>query len=214
MPRKKISDIVEGLVLELFQQGYSQSRIVHVLQLHGINISQPTLSNVKRKVSRQRNSESKITIFPTKSRLSASIVNQVIKKIDIDNPSTQCAIAKSLHIVQSSVSDIIKNAVFVLRKKRKVQSLTMSNIMKRRKRSRRLYLHLANHRYKKFITTDESWFYLVGVPGKCKVYYIKKSDPNYDRIIIQQDTSRPKDAMVWGDVSTRDKITLFCSTWR
>ena len=57
MPRNKISDIVEGHVLELLHQGYSQSRIVHVLKLNGINISQPTLSNVKRRVGRQRNSE-------------------------------------------------------------------------------------------------------------------------------------------------------------
>ena len=115
MSRNKISDIVEERVLELLHQGYSQSRIVHTLKLNGIKTSQPTLSIVKRKVGRQQNSESKIKNFQTISRLPASIVNQVIKKIDIDNLPNQHAIAKSLHIAQSSVSNIIKNARFVLR---------------------------------------------------------------------------------------------------
>ena len=140
MPRNKISDIVEERVLELLHQGYSQPQIVHILKLDGINISQSTVSNVKRKIGHQRNPESKIKIFRTKSRLPRSIVNKVIKKIDINNPPTQRAIAKSVQIAQSSVSNIIKNARFILRKKRKVQNLTSSNIIKRGKRSRRLYL--------------------------------------------------------------------------
>ena len=66
MPRNKISDIVEGRALELLHQGYSQPRIVHILKLDGINISQSTVSNVKRKIGRQQNSESKIKIFSNK----------------------------------------------------------------------------------------------------------------------------------------------------
>ncbi|CAF5224442.1 unnamed protein product, partial [Rotaria magnacalcarata] len=96
------------------------------------------------------------------------------------NPPTQRAIAKSLHIAQSSVSNIIKNAAFVLRKKRKVQSLTSSNIMKRQQRSHRLCHQLANQRCKQFITTDESWFYLDGVQGKRQVSILK----NLIRIMI------------------------------
>lgn len=71
-----------------------------------------------------------------------------------------------------------------------------------------LYRQLANQRYKNFITTDESWFYLDGTRGKRKVCYIKKSDPDYDRMIIQQNTSRPKGFMVWGGVSSKGKTTL------
>ena len=88
MLRNKISDIPEGRVLELLHQGYSQSRIMNILKLNEINISQPTLSNVKRKVGRQRNSGSKIKNFRTKSPVPASIVDQAIKNIDIDNPLT------------------------------------------------------------------------------------------------------------------------------
>ncbi|CAF2021227.1 unnamed protein product [Rotaria magnacalcarata] len=41
-----------------------------------------------------------------------------------------------------------------------------------------------------------------------KVCYIKKSDPNYERMIIQQDLSRPKGFMVWAGISSHDKTTL------
>ncbi|CAF1287268.1 unnamed protein product [Rotaria sordida] len=208
MPRNKISDIVEGRILQLLHQGFSQPRIVNILKHDGINISQPTVSNIKRKIGHQRNSKSKIKIFRKKPAQATSIVNKVIKKIDVENPPTQRAIAKSVHVSQSTISNIIKNAGFALRKKRKVQKLASSNIAKRRQRSRGLYRQLANHRYKNFITTDESWFYLDETRGKRKVCYIKKSDPNYDRMIIQQSNSRPKGFMVWGGVSSKGKTTL------
>ncbi|CAF3386669.1 unnamed protein product [Rotaria sp. Silwood2] len=178
MPRKKISDIVEGRISQLLRQGYSQPRIVNILKLDGIRVSQRTVSN------------------------------KVIKKIDVEDPPTQRAIAKDLHISQSTVSNIIKNSGFTLRKKQKVQKLTSSNIMKRRQRSFQLYLRLACGRYKKFITTDEAWFYLDGTGGRRKVCYIKKTDPDYDRMIIQQNTSRPKGFMVWGGVSSQGKTAL------
>ena len=166
------------------------------------------MSNVKRKIGRQRNSESKIKISRRKPAQTTSIVKKVIKKIDVEDPPSQRAIAKSVRISQSTVSNIIKNSGFILREKQKVQKLTSSNIMKRRQRSRQLYRRLAHHRYKKFITTDEAWFYLDASSGKRKVCYIKKTDPDYDRMIIQQNTSRPKGFMVWGCVSSKGKITL------
>ncbi|CAF1008388.1 unnamed protein product [Rotaria sordida] len=208
MPRNKISDIIEGRILQLLQQGYSQPRIIHILKVDGIHISQPTVSNVKRKIGRQRNSESKIKIYRKKPSQTTSIVNKVIKKIDVEDPPTQRAIAKSLRISQSTVSNIIKNSGFILRKKTKVHKLTSSNIIKRRERSRQIYRRLARQRYKRFITTDEAWFHLDTSSGKRKVCYIKKTDPDYNRMIIQQNTSRPKGFMVWGGVSTQDKTTL------
>ncbi|CAF4217313.1 unnamed protein product [Rotaria sordida] len=208
MPRNKISDIVEGRILELLHLRYSQPRIVNILKLDGICISQSTVSNVKRKIGRQRNSESKIKIFRKKPCQTTTIDKKVIKKIDVEDPPPQRTIAKSVHVSQSAVSRIIQNARFTLRKKKKVQKLTSSNIMKRRQRSRQLYYQLAHHRYKKFITTDEAWFYLDIMRGKRKVCYIKKSDPDYDRMIIQQNISRPKGFMVWAGVSSRGKISL------
>ena len=101
------------------RQGYSQCRIVNILKLDGINGAQSTVSNVKRKIGRQRNSETKISIIREKSQLATSIVNKVFKKIDVDHPPTQRAIGKSLHISQSSVSRIRKNAAFIVEKNEK-----------------------------------------------------------------------------------------------
>ena len=112
---------------------------MNVLKLNRIYISQPTVSNVKRKIRRQRNSESKIKISRRKPAQTTSIVKKVIKKIDVEDRPSQRAIAKSVRISQSIVSNIIKNSGFILRKKQKVQKLTSSNIMKRRQRSRQLY---------------------------------------------------------------------------
>jgi hypothetical protein len=137
-----------------------------------------------------------------------SIESKVIKKIDVDNPPTQRFIAKYYHASQSTISRIIKRNNFVLRKKQKVHKLTSSNAEKRRRRAYGLYRQLANLLYKNFITTDESWFYLDGTQGKRKVCYIKKSDPNYERMIIQQDSSRPKGFMVWAGISSHGKTYL------
>ncbi|CAF1373799.1 unnamed protein product [Rotaria sordida] len=174
MPRNKISDIIEGRILQLLHQGYAQPQIVNILKLDGMHVSQPTVSNVKRKIGRQRNSESKIKIFRKKPSQITSIIKKVIKKIDVEDPPTQRAIAKSVHVSQSTVSNIIKNSGFILRKKQKVQKSTSSNIMKRRQRSHQLYCQLARRRYKRFITTDEAWFYLDTTNGRRKVCYIKK----------------------------------------
>jgi len=66
MLRNTISDIVEGRFLELLHQGYFQTQIVKILKLDGIQVSQPTVSNIKRKIGRQGNSESKIKTFRKK----------------------------------------------------------------------------------------------------------------------------------------------------
>ena len=181
-----------GRILQLLHQVHSQPRIVTILKLNGIHVSQSTVSNVKRKIGCQRNSKSKIITFRKKPSQTPSI----IKKIDVEDPPTKRVIAKDLHTSQSTVSNIIKNSKFTLRKQQKVQKLTSSNIMKRKQRSLQLYRRLANGRYKKFITTDEAWFYLDETGRRRKVCYIKKTNPGYDRMINEQNTSRPKGFMV------------------
>jgi arginine repressor/hemolysin-activating ACP:hemolysin acyltransferase len=208
MPRKKIDDILEGRVLALLQLNYSQPNIVKILKNSGINISQQTVSNVKRKIGLQRNSVEKIKFSRSRPAATPSTVSKVIKAIDVEDPPTQCSIAKSCHVSQSTVSRIIKRSNFVLRKKQKVHKLTSSNAEKRRRRALGLYRQLAKHRYKNFITTDETWFYLDGTEGKRKICYIKKSDPNYERMIIQQESSRPPGFMVWAGISSHGKTSL------
>jgi predicted transcriptional regulator len=104
MPRKKISDIVEGRILQLLRQGYSQPRIVNILKLDGIHVSQPIVSNVKQKIGRQRNSESKIKIFRKKPSQTPSIIKKVIKRIDVEDPPK----------LEALISNIVYNCPFFL----------------------------------------------------------------------------------------------------
>jgi arginine repressor len=74
MPRNKISDIVEGRILGLLDLGYSQPQIMKILRHDGIQVSQPTISNIKRKIGRQRNSNTKIKFLRKKPSQTSSIV--------------------------------------------------------------------------------------------------------------------------------------------
>jgi hypothetical protein len=208
MPRKKIDDKQEGRILALLQLNYSQRQIVNILGNDGISVSQRTVFNVKRKIGLQRNSVEKIKFSRQRPVSTTSTVSKVIQQIDVKDPPTQRSIAQSCHISQSTVARIIESANFTLRKKYKVHKLTTSNAEKRRQRAIRLYRQVANHRYKNFVTTDESWFYLNGTEGKRKVCYIKKTDPDYERMIFEQDSSRPKGFMVWAGISSRGKISI------
>ncbi|CAF4324430.1 unnamed protein product [Rotaria socialis] len=136
MPRKKIDDILEGRILDLLQLKYSQRQIVKILANYEIGVSQRTIFNVKQKFARQRNSLEKI-IFSRKRPVSTS--STISKPINC---------LKNFKIGQLYSSEKIK-----------VHKLASSNVEKRRQRARRLYRQLANSCYKKFITTDESWFY-------------------------------------------------------
>lgn len=127
MLQNKISAIVEELFIKLLHQGYSQPLIVNILKLDGILVSQPIVSNVKRKIGRQRNSDFKIKICRVKPSQTPSIIKKMIENIDVENPPTQIAIAKSLHISQSIVLNIIKNTGFILRKT-KSSKITVVNL--------------------------------------------------------------------------------------
>ena len=208
MPRKKINDCLEGRILALLQLNYSQRQIVKILKQDGISVSQKTVSNVKRKIGFRRNAVGKIQFSRSRPLSTPSVISKVIQTMDVEDPPTQRSVAKSYNVSQSTISRIMKMANFTLRKKIKVHKLTPSKVEKRRRRAFRLYRQLANDRYKNFITTDEAWFYLDGTEGKRKVCYIKKTDPNYERMIIQQDQSRPKGLMVWAGISSHGKTSI------
>ena len=94
-----------------------------------------------------------------------SIVSKIIAETDVEHPPSQREITRTCRVSQSTVSRIIKSAIFVLHKKCTVHKLTPLNVGKRRPRAFRLYRQLVNHLYKKFVTTDESWFYLDSTKG-------------------------------------------------
>lgn len=71
----------------------------------------------------------KIQIHRKRPVQKSSIVKQVAEKVDVDDPSTQRAIGKSVNVSQSTICRII------IRTKRKVQKFTVSNIQKRCQRA-------------------------------------------------------------------------------
>ena len=104
----------------------------------GIRVSQQTVSNIKRNIGLQRNSVEKIKFSRQRPVAMPSTVLKVIQAIDVNDPPTQRSIAKACHASQSTISRIIKQANFTLRKKQKVHKLTSSNAEKRRRRALRL----------------------------------------------------------------------------
>ena len=138
MPRKKIDDCLEGRILVLLQLKYSQPQIVKILKKDEICVSQQTVSNIKRNIGLQRNSVEKIKFSRQRPVATPSTVLKVIQAIDVNDPPTQRSIAKACHASQSTISRIIKQANFTLRKKQKVHKLTSSNAEKRRRRALRL----------------------------------------------------------------------------
>ena len=207
MPRKKIDDECEGRILALLQLNCSQRQIVNILKNNGINVSQRTVSNIKRKIDLQQNSVEKIKFTRQRPVSTLSIVSRVIEKIDAEDLSPQRSTAQSCRISQFNVSRIIKSSNFILRKKRKVHKLTFSTTEKRHKRALRLY-RLVNYRYRNFVTTNKSWFHLDGTERKRNVCYIKKADPDYEKMILQQDSSHPKGFIVWAGISSRGKTSV------
>ena len=66
------------------------------------------LFNVKRKIGLQRNSVEKIKFSRSRPMATQSLVSNVIKHVDIDNPSTQHSLTQPCHVSQSPISRIIK----------------------------------------------------------------------------------------------------------
>lgn len=163
---------------------------------------------MKIKVGLHRNSVEKIKFSRRRSASTPLTVSKVIEQINVKDPPTQRAIAQSCRVSQSTVCTIIKSTNFTRRKKRKAHRLTTSTVEKRHKRAFRFCRQLVTYSYKNFVTTDESWFYLDGTEGKQKVCYIKETDSNYDRIILKQDSSRPKEFMVWAGIPYREKTSM------
>ena len=90
-----------------------------------------------------------------------------------------------------SVNLLSPSANFILRKKHKIHQLTLSTAEKRHKRALRLdrQFSLQKFRYIRRIVVLSRWYR--------NVCYIKKTDPDYERMILQQDSSRPKGLMVF-----------------
>ena len=87
-------------------------------------------------------------------------------------------------------------------KKRRVYTFSLNSKMKRAKRSWKLYLLPNNKKWKKYITTDEAWFYLSNCDGQRKVQYVGRGESESTRIPYYTKPSFVKGVMVRAGVSS------------
>ncbi len=96
----------------------------------------------------------------------------------VDNPDqpTQQQMATKFGVSKRHLRRVIsKKLVKKTVKKPKGHYLSEAMIEKRRLRSWPLYRTLSQDKWKKFITTDEAWFYLNNTGGKSRIEYISRS---------------------------------------
>ncbi|CAF4534840.1 unnamed protein product, partial [Rotaria socialis] len=77
---KKIDGGLEGRILALLQLKYSQPQIVKILKKDGINVSQQTISNIKRNIGLQGNSAEKIKFSQQRPVATPSTVSKDVER--------------------------------------------------------------------------------------------------------------------------------------
>jgi hypothetical protein len=129
----------------------------------------------------------------------------MVEKAD---PPTQREMAKVLDVSQRTIGRNIKKLNMKLVKKPKGHALTPATILKRYKRSWPLYLRLRKDRWKRFIRSDEAWFYITNSGGKRNVQYISRFGKRSDAE-VQVHVAHPKGIMVWLAISANDVTKPF-----
>jgi len=95
MPRNKISDNIEGRILQLLRQRYAQPQIVIILKLSRLNLL-CQVSSERSGVSEIVNP--KINFFQKKPWQTTSIMAKVVKTVHVADSSTRYSIDKVLKL--------------------------------------------------------------------------------------------------------------------
>ncbi|KAF2886659.1 hypothetical protein ILUMI_19514 [Ignelater luminosus] len=90
-----------------------------------------------------------------------------------------------------------------------VHRLTKVNIEKRKKRSWDLYLYLNNGKWKKYITTDEAWFYMNKVKEIRRIQYVSRDVKHPTLEVYQRRENHSSGFMVWGGALFNGKTKLY-----
>lgn len=133
-------------------------------------------------------------------KLSPQQISTLKRKVLNPNPPTQRTLSAQYGVSQSTIGRNIKKLEIKLVKKPKGHHLNDSSVEKRYKRSWPLYRKLRKGRWKKFITSDEAFFYLHGNYGERQVQYISRHEK---RSMAQTFSTKthPKGYMVWIGIS-------------
>ena len=189
MTRRRISDLVEGIVLGLLRKKMSYRKIVAELKDMGHSVSVGAINRIHHAKGLIRNKIRNNLKIGTFQKRRTAATNDVISKIrnmiKSVNPPTQREMASKLGISQATVQRTIAKIIRQkLRKKCGVHKLNNKQIEKRRARAWRLYLRLNNGKWKNYVTTDEAMFYMGGSYGRRRVCYVKGDGTDNERWII------------------------------
>ena len=211
---KKINNETKGKIITLLKLKWSLSMIVRELQKDEIFVTRSAIQKIKKQTlgstyqQKQRNQKDKNRVY--RCTHPSWKISKLKRLVSSPNPPTLRCLVKKLKMPLTTIWRIInKKLNMKLVKKRRVHTLSLDSKMKRAKRSWKLYLLLNNHKWEKYITTDEAWFYLSNCGGQRKVQYVSRGGGESARIPYYNKPSFAKGVMVWAGVSSKGKTKLY-----
>ncbi|KAF2885874.1 hypothetical protein ILUMI_20296 [Ignelater luminosus] len=182
MAPKKIDPVVKGRVLELLNEKASYRVIKSKLNAENIQISLGVISKIKSEKNnlpkKCKKSKKRSLLGRPKSVVTNAKLNKIKRMASQINPPSQRQMGKVI-----------------------VHRLTKVNIEKRKKRSWDLYRSLNNGKWKKYITTDEAWFYMNNVNGTRRIQYVSRDLKHPTLEVYQRRQNHSSGFMVWGGAS-------------
>jgi hypothetical protein len=209
----KVSDVVRGYVIALFDAKFSYKKIIEMLKYRNVKISTFAIHKIIKNT--QNNSLNKIST-PSKQHIapkrSADTIKKVFKMVSKENPNTIRNISNKLNISLGTVHNIIhKNLNLSKRKKGKVHKLTAMQRQQRKTSCRLLYEgYLAKDRWKNIVSIDEAWFYVTDCNKKRSIYYKEKGkmDAHAQKPYTERRESFAKGFMVVAGFCYKGKLRL------
>ena len=212
MGRRRLDPIIEGEIRGLLMAKWSERKIIEEMKKKSVVISRKTLYNIKNRpqlalVSTENQPKKKIKF--------KKLSNEEFKKLknwtQNPNPKTQNEMARNLNCSQQNVSyHIKKNLNLKIKVKNSVHRLTENNVEQRRRRSLKLYKMLNNDQWKKYVTTDEAFFYVNDFNGQRKIHYVSRnmSSRKSTEFYTRKENFSPG-LMVWAGISAKGKTKLY-----
>ena len=211
MARPPASPEVRTRVPELLRHGLSYRLIQRTCNSEGMKVSLCVINRIQNGGYDEPATSSPTT--PKRAALRAMTpakLNSLANMASSSNPLTQRDMAKRLKVSQSSVcKHIHKTLQMKTRKKAKVHALTEKQQQQRHRRSLPLYRLLNNGKWRKYVTTDEAWFYVNETGGKREIQYVSRDNKDPQLECFTRREAHAKGVMVWAGISAAGKTGLY-----
>ncbi len=207
----KTDPITVGRVLESLEAGKSERRIIAEMKKKGIKVTKGVINRIKNpKPKPSPKKKNKSPNFNWFSTLDRNKMKRLKNMAEDQNPPTQTHMGKVLGCTQQNISHHINKTLNMkIRRKSLIHALSEKNIENRRRWSPDLYKTLNNQKYKKLVTTDETWFYMTNCNGKRRIQYVSHDQKHSKEL-------GTLGRMPLGRMDTWSKYTflnLFISVW-